>query len=63
MFLVIKKSNESGSLLVPVNVYTKVIKSVDIYAFQKIFASYCVKSAVPLGMFSVIVSSSYESIA
>ena len=33
------------------------------YAFEEVFASCCDKSAAPLGIFGVIVSSSYESIA
>ena len=41
----------------------EVVEIVGGYAFQKVFASCCDKSAAPLGMFGVIVSSSYESIA
>ena len=41
----------------------EVIEIVGGYAFQEVFASCCDKSAAPLGMFGVIVSSSYESIA
>ena len=41
----------------------KVVEIVGDYAFQEVFASCCDKSAAPLGMFGVIVSSSYESIA
>ena len=33
------------------------------YSFQEVFASCCDKSAAPLRMLVVIVSSSYESIA
>ena len=39
-----------------------VVEIVGGYAFQELFASCCDKSAATLGMFGVIVSSSYESI-
>ena len=41
----------------------EVVEIVGGYAFQEVFASCCDKSAAPLGMFGVIVSSIYESIA
>ena len=64
IFLVMKKPSKSGILLVSVGQYVgEVIEIVGGYAFQEVFASCCDKSAAPLGMFSVIVSSSYESIA
>ena len=70
--MVMKKSSKSGILLMSVMwasgpVYElicgEVIEIVGGYAFQEVFASCCDKSAAPLGMFGVIVSSSYESIA
>ena len=42
---------------------SEVIEIVGDYAIQEVFASYHDKSAAPLDMFGVIVSSSYESIA
>ena len=41
----------------------KVIEVVGYYAVEEVFASYCNQSAAPLGVFGVVVSSSYESIA
>ena len=41
----------------------EVVESVGGYSFQEVFASCCDKSAAPLDMFCVIVSSSYKSIA
>ena len=41
----------------------KVVEVVGYYAVEEVFASYCNQSAVPLGVFSVEVSSGYESIA
>ena len=41
----------------------KVVEVVGYYAVEGVFASYCNQSAAPLGVFSVVVSSSYECIA
>ena len=41
----------------------EVVEIVGDYFIQDIFSSYCNKSGGPLGMFGIIVSSSYESIA
>ena len=41
----------------------KVVEVVGYYAVEEVFASYCNQSAAPLGVFSVVVSSGYESIA
>ena len=41
----------------------KVVELVDYYAVEEVFASYCNQSAAPLGVFGVVVSSGYESIA
>ena len=41
----------------------KVVEVVGYYAVEEVFASYCNQSAAPLGVFGVVVSSSYESIA
>ena len=62
IFLVMKKLSKSGILLVSVGQYMglcgEVIEIVGGYALQEVFASCCNKSAAPLGMFGVIVSSS-----
>ena len=41
----------------------KVVAVVGYYAVEEVFASYCNQFATPLGVFSVVVSSGYESIA
>ena len=41
----------------------KVVEVVGYYAVEEVFASYCNQSATPLGVFGVVVSSGYESIA
>ena len=62
IFLVMKKLSKSGILLVSVGQYVglciEVVEIVGGYALQEVFASCCNKSAAPLGMFGVIVSSS-----
>ena len=67
IFLVMKKLSKSGILLVSVGQYVglciEVVEIVGGYAMQEVFASWCDKSAAPLGMFGVIVSSTKESIA
>ena len=40
----------------------KVVEVVGYYAIEEVFATYCNQSAAPLGVFGVVVSSSYESI-
>ena len=41
----------------------KVVEVVGYYAVEEVFASYCNQSATPLRVFSLVVSSGYESIA
>ena len=41
----------------------KVVEVVGYYAVEEIFASNCNQSAAPLGVFGIVVSSGYESIA
>ena len=63
-----KKSSRSGILLVSVGpyvvfIYDEVVEIVGDYDIREIFSSYCDKSGAPLGIFGIIVSSSYESTA
>ena len=57
-----KMLSKPGILLVSVGQYVglcgEVVEIVGGYALQEVFASCCNKSAAPLGMFGVIVSSS-----
>ena len=41
----------------------KVVEVVGYYAVDEVFASYCNQSAALLGVFGVVVSSGYESVA
>ena len=69
IFLVMRKSRRSGILFVSVGhtvcglVCGKVVEVVGYYAVEEVFASYCNQSATPLGVFSVVVSSGYASVA
>ena len=57
-----RKSRRSGG---PVCGFVcgKVVEVVGYYAVEEVFASNCNQSAAPLGVFGVVVSSGYESIA
>ena len=64
IFLVMRKSRRSGILFVSVGQCVgSYVEVVGYYAVEEVFASYCNQSAAPLGVFGVVVSSGYESIA
>ena len=64
IFLVVRKSWRSGILFLSVGQCVgSYVEVVGYYAVEEVFASYCHQSAAPLGVFGVVVSSSYESIA